>query len=103
RTVGGRGREDSGDRGPEDEPAGADHLGLLRRGRLGPHGPGAPRDHRREVEVAARKRDLHGPGQDVRRSGRSTLTSSSLYPNLFPYLLLRPSMSTLRPRYRYIP
>src|SRR5205823_14197657 len=49
-----------------------------------------------------RQRGVHGSGEDLRRSGRSTLTSSSFFPNLFPFLPNPPSGSTHRPRYRYV-
>src|SRR5206468_1605328 len=80
-----RGGARRGNRRAEDQPAGPDHLGLLRRRRIGAHGPRPPRHHGRQVEVPPRQRGVHGSGEDLRRSGRSTLTSSSFFPNLFPF------------------
>ncbi|TLZ99633.1 MAG: hypothetical protein E6J96_00330 [Methanobacteriota archaeon] len=50
---------------------------MFRRRRTGAHGARPARDHRREVEVPPRQRSVYRSGEDLGRSGRSTLTSSS--------------------------
>src|SRR5207253_5487776 len=47
------------------------------------HGPRPPRHLGRHVQVPPRQRGVHGSGEDLRRSGRSPLTSSSFFPQPF--------------------
>src|SRR5207247_8753852 len=56
----------------------------------------------RQVQVPPQPSGVHASRQDLHRSGRSPLASSSLFPNLFPFLSHPPSVSTHRPRYRYV-
>src|SRR5205823_3147289 len=89
-------------RGAEDQPPGADHLGLLHRRQAGTFRPGAPRDHGSQVEIPPREGSLYGPRADDLRRGRSPLTSSTFYPNLFPFPSHPLTVGTRRPRVRYI-